>query len=827
MTDDVQATRAHGDEVRGSFWPGALSGDLQFVLRSLRRSPTFTVAVVVTLAVGIGLTTAIVNVAMAILFPPVPFPEPERMFAIRQEMVSGGRYAISDQKVSVYREGASTFSALAGARLQQTNLTLNGEPRLVLTPVVTEGFFDVVGIHPSLGRGFRPDEFVPGAEGTVVVLDHEAWKAHFNGDPDILDRDILLGTTWRNVIGVLPENFRYPEAPWRDFETVGSFYLPFAAEINPRVMRGIGLFGRLRPGVTREQAQSELQTIKSVVPERRADQTTSVLRPVIDAYRPDQTKLFWVFLGAVVILYLIACSTTANMMVARTIARRRELGVRLALGAMRRRIIQLVLLESLVLSLAAAGIGLVITYWARIAMIRMLPWENGPEHLSAGLDGPTFVTAFLLAGATSIVAGSIPAWRAGQSNLNDALKEGAGSVGESRHLRRLRDGLVVLQSALAVTLLIGAGLMLQSVRRLQSVDVGFNPAGKIAFTGSRPRMFGFSREERSQLQETNVQIAERLRQLPGVKSVALSSSLPVTGAIIGTSVRLEDGAEGEHLNCSIFAISPAYFATLEQPILRGRGFEGMHPSDPRVAVVNLSFARQYFPAGEAVGQRIIFSGRPCEIVGITSDVVLSKYYLRHSDGNDLAQVYVPDWQRPGMGLTGVIRVLGQPPPDLVTSMRRAVYEIDPSVVVSAPKPFTEYIGEFAQVERYTLALLQVLSGLAFVLAASGIFSVMVYTVAQRRGEFGLRLVLGATPGSLIRLVMRRGVILAGLGVVLGAGAALGLSRVLSSLLYETASYDYPTYAGVMLLLLVAAAAACWLPARQAARVDPVVTLRAE
>jgi putative ABC transport system permease protein len=541
--------------------------------------------------------------------------------------------------------------------------------------------------------------------------------------------------------------------------------------------------------------------------------------PLPAYYQTDQSYLYWVFLGAVGFLYAIACSNAGSLMLARTVTRRRELGVRLAMGGSRWQVIRLLLTESLALAMISGFIGILIAQWGYWALMsRQAPLAHAPAVQASELNLPMLATVMALSVLTSVLVVIIPALRIKHFELSDALKEGAGALGNSRRLQKLRSGLVVTQAALAVALLAGAGLTLQSFWRLERVSLGFDPANKLAVDASLPE--GVPPEAFLSL---ITRFRDEIARLPMVVDVTYSGTMPMI-AVAPMAAKIVGRPELHQIWFRSNHVSPEYFATLGLPLMAGRGFSGLRPGDPPVAIINETAARRFFGSANPVGERLdLDKFGKWEIIGVVADVRDSG---RRQEINP--QLYCPFWQPPVMtgNFIELVRLATTPPPSLDAMVRKAAYTADPRLVITIV-PLADSARHDIRNERDAMLVLQVLSALALVLAATGLFAVMAYAAAQRQREFGVRMALGAAPGDLLELVLRRGLVLAALGVIIGLGAAWGLTRFLRTILYETSPHDPITYAGVAVVLLGVAALACWLPARRAARVNPVDALRAE
>ncbi len=791
-------------------WIENFMRDLRFALRGLCRKPGFTVAMMAILAIGIGATSAIVNIGRAIVFPVIPFPEPDRLVIVTDsnEQASPTPYPFFtfSSRFEALRETSKSFAGLGAVRLESMNLVIGDTPAPAQVNWVTDDFLGVLGAVAERGRLFVPGDF-KGSSGDVAVLDWVCWQRRFGGDPGIVGKDIFLGGKSRTVVGVLAKAFRSPP-----FFAPGEIFLPesFSPKSGLWPFRWLQVVGRLRKGIARDTAQAETGMFR--FPELKGQDAKPRLVPLPAYYGIGRDNLFWVFLGAVGFLYAIACSNAASLMLTRTVGRRRELGIRLAMGGSRWQIARLLVAESLVLSLTGGAIGLLLSWWSYSAA--------GPIfNLQFSFDLAALAITLALSVLTCCVVVLVPTLRLQNARLSEVLNEGAGSLGDSRRLGRLRAGFVVVQAALAVALLCGAGMMARSFLRLQKVNLGFDPTNKVGVSGILPE---------NMPQKDYLQLADRMREvlctLPGVKDATFSVVVPFSGFAMSMVCKIVGRPELKDVTFSYNKVSPEYFSTLGVPILAGRGFEGMKAGDPPVAVINRAAARKYFGDSSPIGQRLdLDKDGKWEIVGVVGDV---KEMSRRMEPSP--QLYMPLWQPPvSTGLLfELVRMAAEPGPDFEARVRRAAYEVDPRMAVSLSR-LTNNADDSIKTERYTMVVLQVLSALALILAMLGIFAVMAFAVAQRQRELGLRMALGAAPADLMRSVLARGMGLAAVGVAVGLGAAWGLTRFLQSVLFETSPHDPTTLVAVAFLLLAVALLACWLPARRAASIDPIQALRME
>jgi predicted permease len=843
---NVSSIQERAREGRGWVWLDQFRQDLRYAVRALSRSPGFTIAAVTMLAVAIGLLTAVVNVARPVLLPELPFPDPEQLVVLRERRPEStpGTYPLLPFRFAEYAKHSKSFIALGAESREALNLVVNGEPSAVWVSAVTEGFFAALAVNCEQGRIFLPEDFTAARAGDTVVLSNAAWDKYFGRDLALLGREIQVGDRLRQVIGILPPGFRTAQIfPARGSGGDDGIYLAVPYEVAPPVLNrvvGVNAVGRLKPGVARAQAEAELVAIQPPMPPQSPELYKTLLPQLLsvaDAYREFRVVPFRIFLGAAGLLYLIGCTAVANLMLSRAVARRRELAVRFALGGSRHRILWLLLTESLVLAGVGGVGGALIALWLRGGMTRLAPiGMSGEELLGHMMTGRTFALALGLGLLTCVVSTLIPAWRAGQVSLSEALKEGAGTRGDSRRVGLLRGLFVVMQGALAVVLLIGAGLLLKTVYQLQRIDLGFVPEHKLAVMGSRKQP-----PARERLDEINTLIRERIAAVPGVAAAALTTTVPAVGVVSMRGVQIEGRGAPEMLSCYVFGITTDYFDAMGIPLLAGSGFAGLHRGDRPVVIIDEAMARQYFRDQNPVGRFLTSGKNQLEIVGVVRQVVIGyrgEFVARTgfssagskslTPGNPVtAQIYTPLWQeRLGPSVNLIVRLSQEPGTGLGAALRRAVFEVDPNVVLNI-QPLDEVVGGWSRQQRQMLMMLQILAALALGLATFGMFSVMAYVVAQKRGELGVRLVLGATPIDLMAFVLKRGLWLSGVGIAAGLAVAGALGRFLEGVIFKTSPHEPVVYGSVSLLLLAATLLACWLPARRAANVDPMVALRAE
>ncbi len=805
--------------------------DLRYGARLLLKHPAFTLIAVITLALGIGGNTAIFTVVNAALLRSLPYQGPERLVYLRETtpQKSFPRREASYPDFLDWRQNQS-FSGMA-AYAGGGGFTLIGSdgPERIMAGRVTGNFFAVLGVEPMLGRLFREDEDQPNTE-RVVALSFGFWQRRFGGDPKVIGQTLNLSGDAYTIIGVLPPTFQFAPrgtvdlwAPWR----------PNEAQLTRRFMHWVNVIARLKPGVSEAQAHAEMQTIAGRIAQDHKDShagTNITVTPLHDQIVRQIKPLLLVLLGAVGFVLLIACANVANLLLARASARQKEIAIRAALGAGRWRLIRQLLIESALLALLGGGLGLLLAQWGVEALIAAIP-DNVlnfmPYLRDLTLDGRTLVFTGALALVTIIVFGLAPALHASKLDLQSALKEGGRTSGEGSR-RRLRDLLVVGEIALALVLLVGAGLMMKSLMRLLEVDPGFDPKNVLTFSVSLPAA-KYDRNE--EVYVFHHQLISRLESLPGVKGAGTVTVIPLIG---GNTTRFYDAAQprpapGGETEANLREVSDNYFRVLGVPLIAGRHFTERDNADaPGVVIVNQTLAKRVFANGEAVGQRLIFSGddsTPNQIVGVVGDEKV----------NGLAEqttpvVYYPFLQDTSPGLTKnlVVRTEGDPAA-LVSAIRNECRELEPGLTVAQVMTMEQIIANSPStfMRRYPALLIGVFAAVALLLAAIGIYGVMSYSVSQRTREIGVRLALGARKLDVLRLVIGRGMLLALAGVGVGIVAAFGLTRLMTGLLFGVEASDPATFGLITLLLVVVALLACYVPARRAAKVDPMVALRCE
>ncbi|MBI5423861.1 MAG: ABC transporter permease [Opitutae bacterium] len=793
---------------------------LKIAARALARSPAHTLAVVVTLGLGVGAAATFYSMIVTTLFPRVGFPEPERLVRVE---ISNPKMPSSQPpfllKHFAYRD-AKSFAAVAAGSFESVNVLVDGEPKGMFAARVTENFFAMLGVQPARGRVFLPEETKSEAA-QVVILSDWFWRDRLGADPRVLERELKINDHPHRVVGVMPPDFASP-IPVGDRSVFLPYALPTTVEIAEAFLPAITL-ARLAPGVTLDQARAELEAMhpeqgkpyEQFVRDYRV-RVTSLMEPPDNVWMRRYHRMLWISLGAVGFLYAIATVNAGSLVLVRMLGRRREIGIRLALGARRWDVLRPLFVEGLLMAVIAVALGAAIAKWLMPLLLTLAP--SGQEGVVAQLSGEGLAFLAVLGTLTTLAVVVIPGWHTTRLSIQDVVKDGSAAAGESRATRRLRGALVVIEAALAVVLLTGAGLMVRSFAQIARQKPGYELEHRYTVSLTRPMREKLTGE---QLVERRRVLLERVQSVPGVTSAAFSMGA-VPSYYYPQKVKIVGRTDGAEIEAAANPSSPELLAALGVPLRLGRPMAAQRPSDPPAIWINETMARLYFGDRNPIGERIEgFDKKPWEIAGVVGDQVSQR------DGAK-PRFYFPHWQSPFWAAEELLlKCAGAPGPKFEAEVRRALYEVAPTVAVIGLYPLEQHRKWEVANERFAFALLQVLSALALLLAATGLFAMMAYSVAQRRAEFGVRLALGATGASLYRLVLGAGAGLAALGVAIGLAVAWGLSRFLESLLIGTASHDALTFAAVGLLMLAVAVAACWWPARRAARVDVTELLRAE
>ncbi len=810
---------------------GTLGQDLRYASRILSKNPLFTVVAILSLALGIGANTAIFSVLNGVVLRPLPFESPERLVVVKERDSSGEYHSsFSPADYLDLREMSRSFAEIAGHRGLNVTLTGAGPPQRVRMESVTPGFFRFFGVEPFMGRSFLP-EGDPAVEGArSVVLAYGTWQGRFGGDPSIVGRVLVLNGEAHTVVGVAPSSFRYPgsaEAWVRSYRD-GVPEPPVDVGDDLASVRDLGYFtvlGRLAPGVTLAEAEAETDLIAVRLAEANDGDGQNVdarLVPLHEELVGDVRPVLLLLLGAVGLVLLIACANIANLLLARSTARAREVAVRAALGAGRGRLVRQFMTESVLLALAAGGIGLLVSIWGVEALVRLVP-AGVPRLSEIGVDGAVLLFTLAVSLLTGAAFGLVPALQASRPDLQASLKEGSRGAGEGRRSRRFSGAIVVAEVALSLVLLCAAGLFLKSLVRLLSVDPGFRPENLLVMRIDLPESRYPDLDQRRAFFR---EITGRVSTLPGVASAATALAHPFSGmaATLHFYVEGRPDAGGEDLATEYQPVSPGYFRTMGIPLVGGRAFTERDDAEaPRVVVINEAMARWQWPGEDPIGRRIAV-GDPSgmmEIVGIVGDV-------RHFglESAPRPEVYISCLQDPWPFMALVVRAQVDPL-SLTGAVRDQVLAVDPEQAVYAVSTFERVIEQSTRQRRFTTLLLGIFTGVALLLALVGIYGVMSNAVSQRAREIGIRMALGARRSEVLRLVMGWGLRMVLRGTVVGLAGALALGQLLSSLLFGISPADPIVLASVVLVLIAASALAAYLPAHRASRVDPVVALRNE
>ncbi len=794
--------------------------NLRFALRSLRRAPAFTLAAVATLALGIGANTAVFSVVNAVLLNPLAYPDADRLVVVWGRHTTIGRETASLPDFLDWRSQNRSFEALAAMTQTRFNLTGAGEPEVVRGALATPNLWQVFGVTPSVGRAFRAEEEASGAP-RVAMLGEDYWRRRFAGQPDIVGRQVLLSGVPYTVVGIVPAAVR--------LEQPVEIWTPLATD-STRPRRGdfLTVFGRLRAGVTMSGAQEEMTTIarrlEAQYPESNTNWGAEVVglrEQMVGEIRPA----LLVFMGAVALVLLIACANVANLTLARVAGRMREVTIRSALGASRGRLAKELLLESLVLGVLGGTCGLLLAVWGLDALRSLAPGTI-PRAYEIGLDLRVLGFALVLALGSGLLFGLAPVWRLGGCDLRDGLTDGSRNVAGGTGIARARAALVLGEVALAFVLLVGAALLLRSFNRLQQVDPGFTGDRVLTARVTLPRVRYADPETRRALAD---QLVGRVAGQPGVRAVSLVSDAPLGDSPPYLSFEIqgtEAAAAGSVQDAAVFTASAGYFETLRIPLVEGRFYDATDRAQtPPVVVVSQSLARRYWGRGRALGARVTLDdpgdpeARWMTVVGVAGDVL-------HDRLNEASypQMYIPFAQAPTRSMVLVVRSDGDPGA-LVPGLRGALAEVDAELPLADVATLDERKAVSLARPRVNAEILGGFALAALVLAAVGIYGVVAYGVVQRTRELGIRMALGAGAGTLLGMVIRQGMRPVVLGIALGAAAALAGSRVLRSLLFGVGATDPVTFIAVTIFLAAVALAAIYLPARRAARSDPMVALR--
>jgi predicted permease len=804
-----------------------LTRDIRYAIRSLIRYPAFTAIAVVTLALGIGANTAIFSVVNALLLRPLPFTEPYNLMQVWEvSLKQNQRHDVAYPNFADWRDQNQSFQQIAAYSDRKFNLNDEAEPERIQGIMASPAFFPMLGIKPILGRVFLSEEDYPHRVFSVVISER-LWRRRFNSDGQVVGRTISLNYENFTIIGVVKNIVDVPRVP-DDTE----LWIPISHSSGFDNRRGhyLSVLARLKPGVTCEQAQVDLNRIAGTLTEEHPDSNTDLgvrVIPLQDQIVGDFKLALQVLLSAVVFVLLIASANVANMMLARAARRQKEIAIRTALGAGRFRLVRQLLTESLLLSLLGGAVGLLLAWWGVYLLVAFGP-SDLPRLKEITVDARVLGFTLAIAMLTGVVFGIVPALKASFPDINEALKESGRNAAASAAHRRLRSLLVVSEIALSLLLLVGAGLLMKSFHKLQAVDPGFNPQNLLTVqVGLRGPRY----QEDAAVITFYDQLVEKLKASPEVQSIAIRSYLPV--AVNEDYAYLSFIVEGQPpdpANRPIAyynAVSPDLFHTMQIPMLKGRAFDAHDVVKAQnVIIINETLERRYFPGTNPIGKRMTLNDENpkaedwATIVGVVKDTK-----QRELSSEPAAEMYLPFAQSPHRSMVLMIRTTNAE--GAVSAVRRDVQALDPNLPIYGVRTMENVISESIAAARFRTSLVAIFAAVALVLAMIGIYGVMSYAVTQRTQEIGIRMALGARVTDVLKLVVKNGMSLATIGAVIGLGGTFAVTRLMTSLLFGVSPTDAVTLSLVTVGLMIVALLACYIPARRAAKIDPLAALRYE
>jgi putative ABC transport system permease protein len=809
-----------------------LMKDLRYAGRMLAKGRMVTAIAILALTLGIGANTAIFSVINAVLIKPLPYPRPEQLVRIYEKSPQFEQMSVSYPNFLDWQRESRTFERMAVYRHQQFNITGNAEPERVRGRLVSADFLSTLGVQPAMGRDLRAEDDRAGA-GPVVLLSHGFWQRRMGGDPDILGKPLTINGKDYTVVGVLPSSFKFYD-PVDILVPIGvQEELAFKVrDFHP----GLRAIGRLRKGAQLNEARDELRAIAAALEQQYPASNTNqsvTLNSMHDDLVQEIRPVLLLLLGAVGLVLLIACANVANLMMARAAARQKEMAIRTAMGASRWRIVRQLLTESMLLSLIGGGLGLLVAMWGTDALVAAIP-DSIPRADEIGLDARVMLFTFLISALTGCLFGLIPALQVSKPDLNESLKEGGRGPATMR--QGVRSVLVIAEVALALVLLVGAGLLIRSLFAVRNVAPGVDPHNVITM---QIPLSSATYNEATKVRSFFDHMLERLHATPGVEAVAITGDMPFVGDDSEAPFWVGNGPRPapEAIQWALMnPVSAGYVKAMGIPLLRGRFLSEQDTKDtPSVAVIDEYMARDLFPGQDPVGQRMTLPGNdkmpdiPFEIVGVVGHV---KHFGQDAQKEVAFQFYMPFVQIPDDFITGfqavnlVARTAGEPA-SMAAPIKEAIQRVDKDQPVTAVRTLEQVLADSLAQRRFTMLLLGLFAGVALVLASVGIYGVMSYSVAQRTHEIGVRMALGARRDDVLGMVVRQGMRLAGIGVAIGLMAAFALTRLMSSFLFGVSATDPLTFALISLVLAGVALAACFVPARRATKVDPMVALRYE
>ena len=808
--------------------------DIRFGLRMLLKSPSISIVATIALALGIGANTAIFSVVNAVLLRPLPFPNPDSLVSLFETDQTRGYRSGSHSYPNFFdlRAQSTVFERIASYYSSNFVLTGHGEPVRLQGAVVTADLFPMLGIAPLHGRIFVADEDKPAMTGGAAILSQQLFQRRFNSDTSLLNQTITLDGRPFRIVGVMPATFEFPiqKEPvdvWTTIAGDAAGPSPVTAQRGAHFLR---IIARLKPGVTEEQAQSEVTAIAARLEQQYPDQNTNKslrLESALAAMVGDVRPALFVLLGAVACVLLIACANVANLLLARATSRHKEMAIRAAMGASRMRVIRQLLTESVLLSLVGGAVGLLLAVWWSDLLVA-LGKNDIPRAVQVAIDWRVLGFTVAISLLTGLIFGLVPAFHSSKSELVEALKEGGRGTADSARHNPVRSVLVVTEMAIAVVLLVCAGLLIQSLWRLQNVNSGLQPENVLTANVAIPEV----KYKESKKSQFYTDLRTRLESAPGVQSASTVYPLPLSGDRFGISFQIEgrEVPEQDEPSGDFFTTGVGYFRTMGIPIVKGRDFDDRdrHGSTP-VVIITETLARQHFPNEDPIGKRMrpgisTIDGEGSamrEIIGVVGDV-----RNRALNTEPRAAYYVPQTQVPFTQMAAVIKTGGDPHA-FVSTMTKEVAAMDPDIPLFGVKTMEEYLSASVSTPRFNTTLLSIFAGVALVLTVVGLYGVMSYSVAQRTNEIGIRLALGAQGRDVLMMIVKQGSKLILVGLAIGLFGAFAVTRLLASLLFGVTAKDPFTFAAVSLLLAIVALLACYLPAWRATKVDPMEALRCE
>ena len=804
--------------------------NLVYSVRMLLKRPSLTAVAIIAIALGIGANTAIFSVVNTVLLQPLPYDEPQQLLTLgseQRDQALDGRGSFSVPDFLDVQRSSKTLEYVATHQGTGTMLTEGGEPERLLGAAVNADYFPLLRVKPVLGRVFTRDEDKPGAP-SVIVISYGLWQRRYGGDPNIIGREVNIGGK-TTVIGVLPAGFEYPiRDEQQDFwEPIFSAAWMTKQRREERADRTLSVIARMKPGVTLDEAKADLDLLSRQIEQHSPVSNTDIIFNAVSMHENitrEYRAALLVMLGAVGLVLLIACANVANLLLARAAARQKEVAIRMALGASRGRIAVQLLTESLLLAFTGGVLGLLLASWGMDLLIAYGP-ADVPRLRDVSLDSRVLLFTLGISTLTGIIFGLAPALHASKPDPGNMLKEGSRGISHGGR-NRMRSALIVSEVALSLMLLAGAGLLINSFWRLLQTDAGFNPKGVLALDVPLSRTKYPTPEQRPAVFE---QLIDRMKTLPGVRDVSAVNNVPLTDQDVELSFQVE-GREpykpGNEATADYTAIGNDYFRVMNIELRRGRVFADTDTANtPQVMIVSDAFVKRYFPNEDPIGRRIVFDGAsqiPREIVGVVADV--------RRNGLDVdaePEMYVSHVQNPERRMNLVIRTDASDAAQFASAARAEVKAFDPDQIIWRTQTLEQLLGTSVAPRRFNMLLLGIFAGVALVLAAVGLYGVMSYSVSWRTHEIGVRMALGARRVDVLKLVVQQGMLLALVGVVLGLGGAYALTRVMSSLLFGVTEKDPLTFGVVAVLLMAVSFIACFVPARRATKVDPLVALRYE